>query len=264
MELGLKDKPVLVMASSGGIGRGTALEFAREGARVMLFARSEEKLIKTQQEIASETGNKPLYTVGDISNPDDITNVIDRTVVEFGSLWALFNNTGGPPAGTFDSFDNDEAWQSAFELTLLSYIRVIRTVLPHMRKSGEGGRIVNNTSISTKRVIDNLILSNTFRMGIVGLSKTLARELGPENILVNVVGPGRIDTDRIAHLDSVVAEKQSLSAEQVRAAAEANIPLGRAGRPEEFGKIVAFLCSEANTYLTGQNLIVDGGAVDAY
>ncbi len=264
MELGLKDKPVLVMASSGGIGRGTALEFAREGARVMLFARSEEKLIKTQGEIASQTGNKPSYTVGDISDPDAISKVIDRTVTKFGGLWALFNNTGGPPAGTFDSFNGDDAWQSAFELTLLSYIRVIRTALPHIRKSGKGGRIVNNTSISTKRVIDNLILSNTFRMGIVGLSKTLARELGPEKILVNVVGPGRIDTDRIGHLDSVIAEKQDCAAEEVRAAAEANIPLGRTGTPEEFGKIVAFLCSEANTYLTGQNMLIDGGAVDAY
>ncbi len=264
MELGLKDKPVLVMASSGGIGRGVAMECAREGARVMLFSRSEDKLKQTQEEIASETGNRPSYTVGSITQTDDITNAIDRTVSEFGSLWALFNNTGGPPAGTFDSFSDDEAWQSAFELTLLSYIRVIRTALPHIRKSGKGGRIVNNTSISTKRVIDNLILSNTFRMGIVGLSKTLARELGPENILVNVVGPGRIDTDRIAHLDSVVAEKQDRSATDVRAAAEAAIPLGRAGTPEEFGKIVAFLCSEANTYLTGQNLVIDGGAVPAY
>jgi 3-oxoacyl-[acyl-carrier protein] reductase len=264
MELGLKDKPVLVMASSGGIGRGTALELAREGARVMLFARSEEKLLKTQQEITDETGNQPSFTVGDISDPDAISNVIERTISEFGGLWALFNNTGGPPAGTFDSFTDDEAWQSAFELTLLSYIRVIRTALPHIRASGMGGRIVNNTSISTKRVIDNLILSNTFRMGMVGLSKTLARELGPENILVNVVGPGRIDTDRIAHLDSIVAEKQNLTANDVRAAAEEAIPLGRAGSPGEFGKIVAFLCSEANTYLTGQNLVIDGGAVDAY
>jgi len=264
MKLGLKDKAVLVMASSGGIGRGVALECAREGARVMLFARSEEKLKQTQQEIASETGNQPAYTAGDITQADDISNALDRTASEFGGLWALFNNTGGPPAGTFDSFSDDAAWQSAFELTLLSYIRAIRAALPHMRKSGEGGRIVNNTSISTKRVIDNLILSNTFRMGIVGLSKTLARELGPENILVNVVGPGRIDTERIAQLDSINAEKQKRSAEDVRAAAEASIPLGRAGSPEEFGRIVAFLCSEANTYLTGQNLVIDGGAINAY
>lgn len=264
MELGLADKPILVMASSGGIGRGVALECAREGAKVMLFARSEEKLQQTQQEIARKTGNQPAYTVGDISNPDAIPNVVGRTVSEFGGLWALFNNTGGPPAGTFDSFTDDAAWQSAFELTLLSYIRTIRAALPHLRASGKGGRIINNTSISTKRVIDNLILSNTFRMGIVGLSKTLARELGPENILVNVVGPGRIDTDRIAQLDSIVAGKQNRAAADVRAAAEAAIPLGRAGTPEEFGKIVAFLCSETNTYLTGQNLVIDGGAVDAY
>ncbi len=264
MELGLADKAILVMASSGGIGRGVALECARAGAKVMLFARNEEKLQKCQREIADETGNRPAYTEGDISDPDAIQEVVARTVSEFGGLWALFNNTGGPPAGTFDSFSDDDAWQSAFELTLLSYIRTIRAVLPHLRESSKGGRIVNNTSISTKSVIDNLILSNTFRMGIVGLSKTLARELGPENILVNVVGPGRIDTDRIAQLDSIVAEKQARSAAEVRAAAEAAIPLGRAGTPQEFGRIVAFLCSETNSYLTGQNLVIDGGAVAAY
>ncbi len=264
MELGLKNKAALVMASSGGIGQGVALELAREGAQVMLFARNEEKLIVTQKLIAEQTGNQPAYTVGDISDPDAITNVLDRTATEFGDLWALFNNTGGPPAGTFDSFTDDEAWQAAFELTLLSYIRVIRAALPHMRKSGLGGRIVNNTSISTKRVIDNLILSNTFRMGIVGLSKTLARELGPENILVNVVSPGRIDTDRIAHLDNLVAEKQNREACDVRAAAEATIPLGRSGSPQEFGKTVAYLCSQANTYLSGQNLVIDGAGSDVY
>ena len=262
MDLGLKDKPVLVMASSGGIGRGVAMELAREGARVMLFARSEEKLAETAKLIEAETGKLPLFTAGDITDPSAIEGAVERTVAEFGGVWALFNNTGGPPAGGFDQFD-DAAWQSAFELTMLGYIRTIRAVLPHLRAAG-GGRIVNNTSVSTKQAIDGLLLSNVFRSGLVGLGKSLARELGPDGILVNTVGPGRIDTDRIAQLDTIWAGKAGIPFYEQRAKAQAAIPLGKYGEPADFGRIVAFLCSEANAYLTGQNILIDGAMVEAY
>ncbi len=262
MNLGLKDKGVLVMASSGGIGRGVATVFAREGARVMLFSRSEEKLQQTAKEIGEETGNTPLYTAGDITCASDIENAVKQTVTECGGIWALFNNTGGPPAGPFEQFD-DAAWQSAFELTMLGYIRSIRAALPHMKSFG-GGRIVNNTSVSTKQAIDALLLSNTFRAGLVGLGKTLAREFGPEKILVNTVGPGRIDTDRIEQLDTLWAEKKGISVEQQRKESESSIPLQRYGTPQDFGKTVAFLCSEANAYLSGQNILIDGAMVEAY
>lgn len=262
MDLGLTDKPVLVMASSGGIGRGVAMELAREGAKVMLFARSEEKLAQTAAAIEAETGNRPLFTAGDITAPGAISGVVARTVEEFGGLWALFNNTGGPPAGGFAQFD-DAAWQSAFELTLLSYVRTIRAALPHL-KAGGGGRIVNNTSVSTKQAIDGLLLSNVFRSGLVGLGKSLARELGRDGILVNTVGPGRIDTERIEQLDTMWAGKAGISYEAQRSKAEASIPLGKYGEPADFGRIVAFLCSEANAYLTGQNILIDGAMVEAY
>jgi 3-oxoacyl-[acyl-carrier protein] reductase len=261
MDLGLKDKPVLVMASSGGLGRGVATEFAREGARVMLFARSEEKLAATADAIEKETGNRPLFTAGDITNAADIARAVDRAVAEFGGLWALFNNTGGPPAGPFDQF-TDEDWQRAFELTMLGYVRAIRSALPHLKKNG--GRIVNNTSASTKQAIDGLLLSNTFRAGLVGLGKTLARECGKEGILVNTVGPGRIDTDRVAQLDQLWAGQKGIDYAEQRRQSEAAIPLGVYGRPADFARIVVFLCSEANAYLTGQNLLIDGGMVGAY
>ena len=262
MELGLKDKGVVVLASSGGIGRGVAMELAREGANVMLFARSEENLGATADEIAEETGNRPSFVVGDLCEAGSVEAAIDQAAEEFGNLWALFNNTGGPPPGGFDQFD-DSAWQSAFELTLLSYVRAIRASLPHMRKNG-GGRIVSNTSVSTKQAIDGLLLSNVFRSGLVGLGKSLARELGPEGILVNTGGPGRVDTERIEQLDAIWAEKAGISLEQQREQSQQAIPLQKYGEPADFGRIVAFLCSEANAYLTGQNILIDGAMVEAY
>jgi len=205
MDLGLKNKAVLVMASSDGIGKGVAVEFAKEGANVMLFARREDKLVEVQKQIKNLTGKTASYLTGDITKPTDIEKVVSRTLSEFGPIYALINNTGGPPAGTFDKFgDND--WQSAFELTLLSFIRTIQAVLPSMKENG-GGRILNITSSSVKVILDNLILSNTFRMGIVGLTKTLASELGKDNILINVLGPGKILTERVEYLDSILAEK---------------------------------------------------------
>jgi 3-oxoacyl-[acyl-carrier protein] reductase len=262
MNLGLENKPVLVLAAGSGIGEGVALEFAKEKAKVMLFDKSEENLKNGISKIYELTQNQVEYTVGDMTNKQDIENAVQRTNDIFGSVYALFNNTGGPPAGNFDTFD-DQAWQNAFELTLLSYVRSIRAVLPIMRKAGVG-RIVNNTSSSTKRVIDNLILSNAFRTAIMGMSKTLSRELGPENILLNIVGPGKIASERVQYLDSLKAGKEGVSLEKYQQINAKTIPLGRYGTTEEIAKLVVFLCSEANTYINGQNILVDGGLVDAY
>lgn len=261
METGLKDKSVLVMASSSGLGKAAALEFAREGANVMLFSPSKDKLERAQAEIEAATGKKPAFFVGDITNPQDIKAVVEAAATAFGPIYALVNNAGGPPAGTFDAFD-DAAWQKAYELNLLSYIRSIREVLPHMRKNG-GGRIVNYASSSIKQVLDNLILSNTFRMGVAGLSKTLSQELGKDNILVNVMGPGRIGTARIEYLDKVRAEKAGISIKDVYENTIRGIPLGRYGTPEEYARLTVFLCSEANTFITGQMILVDGGMTTA-
>lgn len=261
MELGLKHKGVIVMAASSGLGKAMACEFAREEARVMLFSSSEERLEKAQGEIAAETGNRPEYVVGDITKAGDIRQMVATAVETFGGVYALVCNTGGPPAGTFDAFD-DEDWQRAYELTLLSYIRAVREVLPHMRAAG-GGRILCSTSSSIKVVLDNLILSNTFRSGVVGLAKTLSQELGKEGILVNVIGPGRIDTPRIEQLDQIRADKTGISKDELQQNTFRTIPLGRYGKPEEYAKLAVFLCSSANTYITGQSVLVEGGLVRA-
>jgi 3-oxoacyl-[acyl-carrier protein] reductase len=262
MNLGLSNKSVIVCASSSGLGKAAAVEFAREGADVMLCGRREAELQKVVAEIKATTGRDARYTVADVTKPADIATLVDATAQAFGGIHTLVNNSGGPPAGVFDQFD-DAAWQNAFELNLLSYIRVIRAVLPHMRQGG-GGRIVNYTSSSVKSPLDNLILSNTFRMGVLGLTKTLAGELGKDNVLINVLGPGRIQTARIEQLDGLRAKKSGLTLEQVQADTCKSIPLGRYGTPAEFAKLTVFLGSPANTYITGQTVLADGGMVKAY
>ncbi|MGM0829984.1 MAG: SDR family oxidoreductase [Bacillota bacterium] len=262
MDFGLKNKAVIVTASSKGLGKATALELAKEGAHVLISSRNEEELRSTAKEIIELSGNHEVYfTTCDMTKAEDIQALVETAVNKLGGVDILVNNTGGPPAGGFQQFD-DEDWQYAFELNLLSYIRTIREVIPHMKKN-KGGRIVNIASSSTKQAIDGLILSNTFRTGIVGLSKSLSRELAQDHILINTVGPGRIATERVAQLDQIHAEKQNIPVEVLKDMSEKAIPIGRYGEPEEFARVITFLVSDANTYLTGQSLVVDGGLVTA-
>lgn len=262
MELGLKGKSVIVMAGSKGLGKATAKIFAVEGAHVVIGSRNEEELTAAVKEIKDVTGNHQVsFRVCDITNPDEIRSLVKYAAELNGTIDVLVNNSGGPPAGTFDAF-SDEDWQNAYELNLLSYVRAIREVLPYMRKNRKG-HIINFASSSVKQSLDNLLLSNTFRAGIVGLSKSLSQELGKDNILINTLGPGRIATDRVAQLDQIRAEKQGVDAENIRAGAEKSIPVGRYGEPEEFARQAVFLCSNANSYLTGQTILVDGGLVKA-
>lgn len=256
MEMGLKGKRVLVIASSQGLGKAIAELFVKEEANVMLASRNIDRLRKVQSEFENLQLGKVKVTTCDITQPSQIQDMMDKTIKEFGGLDILINNAGGPPAGGFEDMQ-DEDWQSAFELNLLSYIRIIRTALPYLKE--QGGRIINIASSSIREPIPGLILSNTFRMGVMGLAKTLADELAPYNILVNTVAPGRILTDRISQLDEVNANKKGVSIEEIKKVAEDSIPLGRSGTPEEFAKVVVFLSSEANTYMTGSSFFVDGG-----
>lgn len=258
----LEGKSVVVTASSKGLGKATALEFAREGARVFISSRNEEELKRAADEIRKKSGNAHVdYAVCDLTKQEDIKGLIQKAVDWNGSVDVLINNAGGPPAGTFESF-GDHDWQKAFELNLLSFIRTIREVLPYMKKQ-QRGRIVNFASSSIKQTIDNLILSNTFRAGIVGLAKSLSQELASHQILINTLGPGRIATDRVASLDQIRADQLGISVEELRAKTEASIPIGRYGEPEEFARMALFLGSFANTYVTGQSIVVDGGMVKA-
>ena len=179
-----------------------------------------------------------------------------------GDIWALVNMCPGPKPGPFDSF-KDEDWEGAFQLCLLSYVRTIRACLPSMRRLG-GGRIVNSTSSSVKDCLDNLILSNTMRMGVVGMSKTLASELGRDQILINVIGPGRIGTARIASLNAMRAKKAGITVGEYEKRDLEAFPLGRYGNTDEYGRLAAFLCSEANSYISGQTILLDGGMTRAY
>lgn len=260
MDLGLDGKSVIVTAASKGLGRAIAVEFAREGAHVLLASRSEEKLAETVQTIKKETGNEKIdYAVCDMKNLDAIQAMVEKAINWNGTVDVLVNNAGGPPAGKFLDM-SDEDWYHAFELNLLSFTRTVRAVAPYMQKQ-KSGHIVNLASSSIKQSIDNLVLSNTMRPAIVGLAKSLSQELGPDNILVNTVGPGAIETARIEELNQVRAEQEGVAVDQFKKTAERNIPVHRYGKPEEFAKAVVFLSSCANTYITGQSLIVDGGSL---
>ena len=260
MDLGLRDKVAIVMAASKGLGRACAEALAAEGARVIIGARGAQALEKTAQEIQNATGSRVLAVPTDVTRTEDMEAIVAATVREFGRIDILVNNAGGPPAGTFDSF-GDAQWQAAFELNLLSTVRLIRLVLPHMRKTGSG-RIITIVSTSVKQPIDGLLLSNAIRSGVVGLTKTLSVELAPDNITVNNVCPGRILTDRlrqIYHINEKV--QQGVSEEAVLKEMAQGIPMGRVGKPEELGTFVAFLASRQAAYITGTTTQIDGGLV---
>lgn len=261
MDLQLGQKTVLVTAGSKGLGKASAIEFAREGANVVIASRNADHLQLAKAQIEQHTGRAALTVEADVNRKEDVARAVQAAVDWTGRLDVLVTNAGGPPGGGFDQFA-DDAWEEAFQQNLMSVVRLIRESLPHMRKQG-GGRIVNLTSVSVKQPIPDLILSNVFRAGVYALTKSLSAELGKDAILVNTVGPGRIETDRIVELDRLAAGKRGTTEEDVRSQYMGLIPLGRYGTPEEFAKMIVFLGSFANTYVTGQAVLVDGGMVRA-
>ena len=259
MELGLKGRRALVTASSRGIGKACALELAREGADLVICARGAEALEAARTEIVGETSVKVVAVPADLSFGAQIEELIGRARSELGGIDVLVTNAGGPPSGNFMDFD-DEAWMKAVALNLMSVVRLNRAVVPMMREAG-GGSIVNLTSISVKEPIKGLVLSNSVRAGVVGLSKTLANELGPDGIRVNVVCPGYTATDRMTELMTARAEREGKSYDEIAAGFYASVPLGEFGEPADIARMVAFLASDAAGYVTGVTVQVDGGAV---
>ena len=259
MDLGLKGKAAIVTASSRGIGRATAEILAGEGARVAMCARTAADVTRAAAEIRGRTGAEVLAVQADVTKPADIDRVVSRTVEAFGAVHILVNNAGGPPAGTFDTLGDSE-WQAGFELTLLSAVRMIRAVLPHMRRAG-GGAIVNLQSTSVKAPIDNLMLSNAIRTGVIGLAKSLSFELAKDGIRVNNVLPGAIMTDRQREMLALQSTRSGKSVEELVRLREAAIPLGRYGEPEDLGNMIVFLASDRARYVTGVTVQVDGGMV---
>jgi 3-oxoacyl-[acyl-carrier protein] reductase len=253
LDLKLNNKVAIVLAASKGLGKAVATALSAEGAKVIIGSRDEKELDKTAKEIQELTGNKVIAIPVDVSNGDQIRALIQKTANTFGRIDILLNNGGGPPFNKFENFD-DEAWLKAFELTLLSFARTSRLVLPHMQKTGSG-RIINIISGSVKSVLGSSVLSTSMRMGVVGMAKLMADEFGQYNITVNNVAPGMILTDRLKHTLPKDADPEEALKERAK-----NIPLGRIGKPEELAALVTFLASEQAAYITGTTIQVDGGA----
>ncbi|GIP39786.1 short-chain dehydrogenase [Paenibacillus sp. J31TS4] len=257
MELQWKGKWAVVTAASRGIGFAIADKLAEEGANLIVCSRHRESIDEAAASLKKH-GTEVIARAVDVSDAGSLQAFVKEVAAERESIDALVCNAGGPPGGGFLSFD-DEAWEKAFATNVMSVVRLVRGFYPLLKQ--QGGRIVTIASTSVKEPIPGLVLSNTMRTGVTGLMKTLSVELGPDGILVNTVCPGRIETDRIQELDRARAEREGRSEEEIRKAMEAQIPLGRYGRPEELADLAAFLLSPRNTYLTGSTYFVDGGMV---
>ncbi|MCB1314591.1 MAG: SDR family oxidoreductase [Leptospiraceae bacterium] len=262
METQLRGKRALIAAGSKGLGFGIASNLAREGAHVSICSRDVANAAAAADHIQSETGQDCHYFAADVSRNVDLDAWVMAAAEALGGIDLVVANAGGPPAGNFQDFQ-DEHWHSAFQLTLMSVVRLVRYTLPYLKQS-EAPSILAITSASIKEPIDNLLLSNVFRSGVAALIKSLSQELAPYGIRVNNLAPGRIDTDRVRSLDEAQAKKNNRDYGEQRRISEATIPLGRYGQIEEFGRAGAFLLSPAAAYLTGQTLFVDGGSVKSY
>jgi len=257
MDLGLKGKRALVTGASRGLGYATALALAQEGCKVAINSRDEGKLKAAAEKIAAETDAEIKFFTGDVSEKGVIKDIVDGAALFMGGLDLLVTNAGGPPPGPFESH-NEETWDKAVELSFMSHVRMIRAALPHLRKS-DAASVLTVTSISVKQPVDNLILSNSVRGATVGLTKSLAIELGKDGIRFNSILPGWTETERVIELmEARVAANKSTIEEEMKKQMAA-CPLGRMGRPDEFANAAVFLLSQAASYITGVMLNVDGG-----
>jgi 3-oxoacyl-[acyl-carrier protein] reductase len=258
MDLQIKNKVFAVAAASKGLGYGIAQELAKNGATVCIASRTKTDIENAAEKLRKETGATIHASVFDASDANSIKSWISEIENSFEQIDGLVVNAGGPPPGQFDDF-TDEHWQAAFNLTMMSAVRLIRGALPLLRING--GSILTITSMSVKEPIGQLLLSNVFRSGVTSLVKSLSLELAKDNIRLNNLLPGRIDTDRVKSLDRANAEKTGIPLAEIKSRNEATIPLGRYGEIDEFGKAGAFLLSPASSYITGVSLAVDGGFI---
>ncbi len=257
MDLQLKDKHALVTGASRGLGYATARGLALEGARVAINSRSLEHVSAAARALAEETQTEVISLSGDLTDPDTPQDLINHTVETLGGLDVLVTNAGGPPAGGFESFD-EETWQRAIELSFMSHVRLIRAALPALRQSSAAS-VLTVTSYSVKQPIPNLVLSNSIRAATIGLTKTLALELGGDGIRFNSILPAWTETERVYELMSHRAQASGNTVEEEIKKQSTSSPMGRMGTPEEFANAAVFLSSPAASYITGVMLTVDGG-----
>ncbi|MBX7237576.1 MAG: SDR family oxidoreductase [Caldilineales bacterium] len=261
MDLTLAGRVAAVAAASKGLGKAVAQELAAEGAQVAICSRSLERAAVAAHEIQAATGAKVLPVACDVSTKAGCEFFIDRTAQHFGQLDILVTNAGGPPSGPADSF-SDEQWQQAIDMNLLSTIRMVYAALPHLRRSSQG-RVIAITSMSAKQPLENLVLSNTTRAGVLGFMKSLANELGPTGITFNAILPGWTRTERVEVLLNSLAQTRQSTRDAEAARINATIPARRMGEVEEFAATVAFLASGRAGFINGVALQVDGGRVQS-
>ncbi|MHA1489653.1 MAG: SDR family oxidoreductase [Promethearchaeota archaeon] len=263
MNLGLENKVALILASSKGLGQACAKSFYEEGANVVICSRSGENLKKAKEKIESLESiikeNKVYSVVTDLLHEKQIEKLVEKTLKEFGKIDILIHNAGGPPSGPINQIKKED-WSKSIDLNLLSLIRISNLVVPLMKKQ-KSGRIIAITSVSVKQPLQNLVLSNTTRLGVVGYMKTLANEYAKYNILANVVCPGPTLTDRMKELINKTVQDTGKSEEMVKKMWTEQIPLGRLGKPEELANLVVFLASERANFITGTVIQVDGGFI---
>lgn len=257
MNLGLQGKRALVCGSSQGIGRAVALQLAAQGAHVTLFARNRETLAKVKDELDTQVGQQHHLLVADFSDPQSVKEAITEHLNTVANYHILINNTGGPAPGPAH-LAASEAFLAAFSQHLINNQTLVQALLPSMRAAGFG-RIINVISTSVKQPLPNLGVSNTVRGAVANWAKTLANELGPDNITVNNVLPGATNTVRLESIIENKAKKLDKTIAEVTTMEQSIIPLRRFGEASEFANAVGFLASEAAGYITGINLPVDGG-----
>jgi 3-oxoacyl-[acyl-carrier protein] reductase len=259
MDLKLKGKRALVTGASRGLGYATALGLGREGARLAINSRTPAAIQSAAEEIHAQTGAEVHALTGDASEAGMAERLVQQAIEALGGLDILITNTGGPPAGNFESFD-DQTWQKAVELSFLSHVRLIRAALPALRHSPDAS-VLTLTSYTVKQPAQNLILSNSVRAATVGLTKSLVIELSKDGIRFNSILPGWTETERVQEILETRARANQTQVEQEYARQVSEIPLGRMGKPEEFANAAVFLVSPAAAFINGVMLPVDGGII---
>jgi 3-oxoacyl-[acyl-carrier protein] reductase len=261
MDFGLRGKVALVGGSSRGLGRAVADELASEGCALVICSRDKDQVDAVRDEIAQAAGTDVLGVAADLTNPADVDTLVRAALDRFGRVDILVTNTGGPPAGPFESH-SPETWRDAVAQNLESVLNLTRAVLPGM-KGRQWGRIINITSIAVKQPVDGLILSNSVRAAVTGFARTLANEVAPYNVTVNNVLPGYTRTERLIHLAEHNAKTRGSEVDEAYAQWESEIPMRRLGEPNELAALVAFLASQRASYITAQSIAVDGGWIRA-